>query len=93
MIFWIGPTAYSSASAVAIVREMERNAPDYPHKGGSLRQFLRWSFAQLGDNIPSRELALSNQVSDETLALSFLCLLDEYGLGELRVMPEQGQRV
>ena len=43
---------------------------------------------KLSDQVPLRELAVSDKVSDETLALSYLCLLDQYGLGELDTLPD-----
>jgi hypothetical protein len=85
MIFLIGPKTYCEGSAVAIVRGMEQNALDYPHRGESIHQFLLWSLNQVSDYIPMRELGVSQQTDEETLALSFLCLLDEYGLGKLRL--------
>jgi hypothetical protein len=83
MVFKTGPKSYCGSSATEIVQEMERDAEGYPHKGGTLHQFLTWSLAQLGDRIPLRELDLNIQLNDETLAFSYLCLLDEYHLGEL----------
>ncbi len=83
MVFRTGPNRYSGTSATEIIREMERDAADYPDKGGTLHQFLTWSLAQLDDRLPLRELDLNAQLSEETLALSFLCLLEEYRLGVL----------
>ena len=83
MIFRIHDKEYRRATAVEIVRDMERAAQDYQHAGGSLRQFLVWSLAQLENRIPVRELDLARRVSDETLAFSYLCLLDMYGIGQL----------
>ena len=83
MIFRIEGKEYTCATAVEVVREMERDSTDYSHRGETLRQFLSWSLAQLSDHIPLRELDLSNSVSDEKLALNFLCLCDEYGVGTL----------
>jgi hypothetical protein len=83
MVFKIGPKSYRGSSATEIVRGMERDAEGYPHKGAALHEFLAWSLAQLGDRIPLRELDLNAELSEETLALSYLCLLDQYSLGEL----------
>ena len=83
MIFWINSRPYGGASAVEIVRELERDAAGYLRKGGPVCDFISWSLLQLDDRLPPRELAVTDKVSDETLALSFLCLLDQYGLGEL----------
>lgn len=62
---------YIRATAIEIVRAIEAHADDYANKGGTLRDFLRWSLA-------------------ETLALSFLLLLDEYGIGKL-ITDTQGE--
>ena len=83
MVFKNGMKQYCGASATEIIREMERDAAEYPGKGGTLHQFLMWSLARLGDRIPLRELDLNSQLSEDTLALSFLCLLEEYRLGDL----------
>lgn len=83
MVFKTGSKRYCGASATEIVREMERDAFQYPIVRGTLHQFLKWSLAQLSDRIPPRELDLNAQLNDETLALSYLCLLEEYRLGEL----------
>ena len=83
MIFWMNSRRYGGASAVEIVRELERDAVGYLRKGGAVRDFIAWSLLQLDDCLPPRELAVTDKVSDETLALSFLCLLDQYELGEL----------
>lgn len=83
MVFKTGTKRYSGASATEIIREMERDAAEYPDKGAALQQFLMWSLAQLGDRIPLRELDLNAHLNEDTLALSFLCLLDEYRLGDL----------
>lgn len=83
MVFRTGTKRYCGASATEIIREMERDAAEYPGKGGTLHQFLEWSLARLGDRIPLRELDLNSQLSEDTLALSFLCLLEEYRLGDL----------
>lgn len=83
MIFRTGLKRYCGTSATEIVRQMECEAAQYPYEGGTLHQFLNWSLAQLSDRIPPRELDLSAQLNEETLALSYLCLLEEYKLGEL----------
>jgi hypothetical protein len=83
MIFKTGPKSYCGSSATEVVRQMERDAEEYPGKGGTLHQFLIRALAQLGDRIPLRELDLNIQMNEETLAFSYLCLLDEYHLGEL----------
>ena len=74
---------YSGPSALYIVRSMEGDTEQYPHRGESVRQFLRWSLERLGDRIPPRDLDLSDRLEDEDLALSYLYLRDEYGAGKL----------
>ena len=85
MIFLVEGKYYRGESAVEIVRALEQDAMDYPHRGRPIRQFMLWSFDQLGDRVPPRELALSDGLEDEALALSYLCLRDEYDAGELLV--------
>ena len=87
MIFRTEGKEYQQETAVGIVLAMERDALAYPHQGGTLRQFLRWKLAQLDDRIPQRELDVSDIPDDEMLALSYLYLCDEYGVGELLKEP------
>jgi hypothetical protein len=70
---------------------MERDDPHYPHKGRTVRDFISWSLARLDDMLPLSELAISERVDEETVALSYLCLLDQYGLGELHCLPDSGK--
>jgi hypothetical protein len=83
MIFQVGEKDYRGESATEILRALERDTADYPYRGQPLRKFLRWSLSQLGNKLPARELDLSDRLSDEALALSYLYLRDEYGAGEL----------
>ncbi len=83
MIFQVGGKDYCGESATEILRALELDTPDYPSPGRPLRQFLLWSLGRLGDQLPARELDLSDRLSDEALALSYLYLRDEYGAGEL----------
>lgn len=83
MLYRAKGVSYRGESAVEVVRSLERAATDYPHRGQSLRQFLRWSLDQLRGSVHPRELDLSDTLEDEALALSYLCLCDEYGAGEL----------
>jgi hypothetical protein len=85
MIFLIDGKNYRGESALEIVQALEQDAKDYPHRGRPIRQFMLWSLNQLGDRVPPRELDLSDRLEDEALALSYLCLRDEYGAGELFV--------
>jgi hypothetical protein len=88
MIFWMCAKWYSGSSAVEIARGIERDAIGYCEDAGTVGDFISWSLLQLGDRLPPRELVVSDRVSEETLALSYLCLLDQYGLGELHSLPD-----
>ena len=85
MIFLTKGKRYGGESAVEIVRALERDAVDFPHRGGTIRQFMLWSLDSLRDQLHPRELDLSDRLEDEALALSYLLLCDEYGVGELWV--------
>lgn len=78
MIFIYNHKKYIGKTAVKIVRAVERDTTEYAAKGGSLRDFLVWSLARLKDRIPERELDVSPNLSDETIAFNYLCLLDNY---------------
>lgn len=75
--------SYRGRSAIEIVRALERDAKEYRHGGGPIRQYLIWSLNQLGSSVPPRELAVSDRLDDETLSLGYLFLLDEYGVGTI----------
>jgi hypothetical protein len=79
---------YTGATSVEVVREMERDEDAYPHRGGTLRAFLRWSLDGLADRVHMRELDLGAHLADETLAFSYLCLLERYGIGRLDDTPQ-----
>jgi hypothetical protein len=83
---------YRGASAVEIVDALKRDAFGDGHEEVSLRQFLAASLARFSDRIPLRELDVSDRLDEETLALSYLCLRDEFGLGELRDAVAEGAR-
>lgn len=83
MIFIFNDKRYSGETAVEIVREIERDTPDYEPVGTRVQDFLTWSLARLADAIPLRELEISPHLGDETIAFNYLCLLDNYGLGVL----------
>ncbi|MGH9902487.1 MAG: hypothetical protein ACRD68_11830, partial [Pyrinomonadaceae bacterium] len=57
------------------------------HRGATLRQFLARALAALRDRVPLRELDVSDRLSDEMLALNYLYLCDEFGVGELSGVP------
>jgi hypothetical protein len=88
MVFIYDGKEYASATATEIVREMERDAGAYPHRDGTLRAFLRWSLDGLADRVHMRELDLGAHLADETLAFSYLCLLERYGIGRLDDTPQ-----
>ncbi len=83
MIFSINGKTYCGTSAVEVVREIALDTTDYAGSVVSIRQFLSWSLDQQQNGIPPRELNLSERLGDEPLALSYLCLLDEYDIGSL----------
>jgi len=87
MIFIYDGKEYVGATSVEVVREMERDADAYPHRGDSLRAFLRWSLAGLADRVHMRDLDLGAHLTDETLAFSYLCLLERHGIGHLDDAP------
>jgi hypothetical protein len=83
MIFRVGGREYRGSSALEIVQALRREAAQVGGGGLTLRQFLRTSLEQQRDRIPLRELDVSDRLSDEMLALSYLYLRDEFGAGEL----------
>mgnify|MGYP003580980257 CR=1 FL=1 len=87
MVFRTMDKIYSGSTALEIVHDLESEAKDYPHRGQSLRHFLRWSLGRLGDRIPPRELDLSGRMDDEALAMNYLYLCDEYGVGKVYATP------
>jgi hypothetical protein len=88
MVFRAGGKEYRGSSALEIVQALRREAPGGGDGAGrTLRQFLRDSLEQLGDRIPLREIDVSDRLDEETLALSYLYLRDEFGVGELRDVP------
>lgn len=90
MIFQVGGKRYCGSSAVAVVRAMESDARDYPHAGQSIRQFVKWSLGRLRHRIPPREMNLSGRLDEETAALNYLCLRDEYDAGNLYINRDEG---
>ena len=86
MIFRLRGKDVSAGSAIEVVRALERDDGEYCHGGGPIRQYLNWSLNQLRGNVPARDLELSHRLEDESLALAYLLLLDEYGVGE--IVPE-----
>ena len=74
-----------------IVRSMEQDAENYPSRGRSIRHFLRWSLESFGDRLPPRDLDLSDRLEENELALSYLCLREEYGVGQLSIPKANGK--
>jgi hypothetical protein len=83
MIFRLNEKEISGTSAVNVVRALEREDKEYRHRGGPIRQYLTWSLNRLGGSVPARDLDLSDRLEDEALALDYLLLLDEYGVGKM----------
>lgn len=82
MVFRIDDKDYCG-TATEIVLALESDTQDYPHRGQPVRKFLRWSLQNLRNQIPPRDMHLSKRMKVEELALSYLCLRDEYGAGQL----------
>lgn len=74
---------YERASAIEILRDMERDIKLCSGQRLSVKEFVSRSLASLADRIHQRDLEPSDHLSEEMLALSYLCLLDEYGVGRL----------
>ena len=83
MIFRLRGKDVSGGSAVEVVRALERDDSDYRDGGGLIRQYLNWSLSRLNGCVPPRDLHLSDRLEDEPLALGYLLLLDEYGVGKI----------
>jgi hypothetical protein len=85
MIFRVRGKTGGGESASEIVRALEREEHEYTCCGGPIRQYLMWSLNQLNGSVPLRDVDLSDRLDDETLALGYLLLLDECGIGELKI--------
>ena len=83
MIFRFQGKDVGGRSAVEVVRALERDDKEYGSSGGPIRQYLLWSLNQLSGTVPARDLELSDRLEDEPLALAYLVLLDECGVGEI----------
>jgi hypothetical protein len=92
MMFRVDGREYEGETAVEIVEALKRHALGANGRGLNLRDFLRWSYARLADRIPLRELDVADALDEETLALSYLYLRDEFGAGELKGAPLRGGR-
>jgi hypothetical protein len=87
MVFRADGREYRGSSALEIVQALRRETACGNGSGPPLRQFLLDSLEQLRDRIPLREIDVSDRLDEETLALGYLCLCDEYGVGELSDAP------
>lgn len=85
MVFRLNKKDYCGSTALEIVRALESDTREYPHQGQPVRNFLEWSLASLDKQIPPRDMHLSERIKVEELALSYLCLRDEYGAGQLLI--------
>ena len=83
MTFRLREKDVSGGSAIEVVRALERDDKEYHSCGGPIRQYLIWSLNRLNGSVPPRDLDLSDRLEDETLALGYLLLLDEYGVGKI----------
>lgn len=83
MMFRFQGRDFKGGTWVEVVRSLERDDKEYRSCGGSIRQYLTWSLNQLSGTVPPRDIDLSDRLEDETLALGYLLLLDEYGVGEI----------
>jgi hypothetical protein len=83
MIFRFRDKEFKGLSWIDVVRSLEHDDKEYRSCGGPIRQYLTWSLNHLSGAVGPRDLDLSDRLEDETLALGYLLLLDEYGVGEI----------
>lgn len=83
MVFIYNNKKYRGRTAVKIVRALESDTAEYENQNGTILEFLSWSLARMADRIPPRELDVSPSLSDEAIAFNYLCLLDNYEIGNL----------
>lgn len=83
MYFILNGQTYKGETAVEIVRRMESACFGYERRDEPVRNFLVWSLECMSDRIPARELDVSPNLDDETIAFNFLCLLDGLKIGGL----------
>ena len=89
VVFRAGEKEYRGSSALEIVHALKRESAPAGGAAKPVRQFLLESLEQMRDRIPLREIDVSDRLSDEMLALSYLYLRDEFGAGELRDIPNR----
>lgn len=87
MRFRVDGRDYEGETAAEVVESLKRDALGAEGEALTVRDFLRWSYARLADRIPLRELDVADALDEETLALSYLYLRDEFGAGELTGVP------
>jgi len=85
MIFVYEGKEYAGATAIEIARMINGDVNLCSGQHFSVRIFVSNSLARLANRIHLRELDAGAHLSDESLAFSYLCLLDEYGIGRLHV--------
>ncbi|HEY6120234.1 MAG TPA: hypothetical protein VIV66_09760 [Pyrinomonadaceae bacterium] len=83
MIFRLRGKDVSGSSAIEVVRALERDDKEYRYCGAPIRDYLIWCLNGLNGSVPPRDLDLSDRLEDEPLALGYLLLLDEYGVGKI----------
>ncbi|MCA1566029.1 MAG: hypothetical protein LC803_10410 [Acidobacteria bacterium] len=91
MVFRTNDKEYRGSSALEIVQVLKRENSRTGGVAQPVRQFLLESLKQFSDRIPLRDIDVSDRLSDEMLALSYLYLRDEFGAGELRDVPNRQQ--
>jgi hypothetical protein len=91
MVFrWRGKE-YCGRSALEIVNALKRETHGIKEKI-TAREFVLNSFAELSRCLPLGRIDTAGRFDDETFALSYLCLRDEKGLGELSGVPNRDRR-
>jgi hypothetical protein len=84
--------AYEGDSAADVVRAMARDSGAPPDEAAEVRAFVAGALGRLADRVHMRELSLGRPLSEEATAFNFLCLLDEYGVGRLRIAADPGRK-
>jgi hypothetical protein len=83
MVFRLREKTFAQGAAIEVLRALEREDRDYPYSGGPIRSYLIWSLSRFNGSVPLRDLDLSDRLEDESSALGYLLLLDEYGVGKI----------
>lgn len=90
MVFRCCGKEYCGESALEIVDALKQETQGLEEKI-TAREFMLNSFAELRHRIPLRRVDPAGRMDDETFALSYLYLRDEYGLGELLDLPNRNR--